>query len=475
MKKQVLMILLSHILFAFSFQAVSQVSISNDGTTADPSAALDVISSTQGLLPPRMALAATNQSAPVTSPATGLIVFNTAAAGLPPFEVSPGYYYWNGAKWISIQPPQGSTNGNLMFWTGTKWALVAPGKTGQKLQLSQQGIPLWTGPTIPSLTTDSVTAITQTTATGGGKFTSDGGALVSAKGVCWSTIQQPTIADNLTNEFFGTTDYTSNLTGLQPTTRYFVRAYATNSVGTGYGGQVSFATTGYTPPVTTSAVSGIGTTSASSGGQPCAGVPTVSYWGVTYNTVKIAHQCWLKENLNIGTRIDGWVDQTNNAVIEKYCYDNLESNCDIYGGLYQWAELVQYLNGATNTTAWSQVPTGDIKGICPEGWHIPTWPEWNILTTWLDGEGLAGGKMKEADLYHWASPNSGATNSSGFTGLPGGYASFGGIFQTALFWTSTENSATSVVGYKLFYNNEFCGPETLTKSSGYSVRCLKNQ
>ena len=83
---------------------------------------------------------------------------------------------------------------------------------------------------------------------------------------------------------------------------------------------------------------------------PCPGLPKVYYEGGPnndiggdyYNTVLIGDQCWLRENLNIGTRIDGILDQTNNTIMEKYCYDNLEANCKTYGGLYQWNEAMQY-------------------------------------------------------------------------------------------------------------------------------------
>ncbi len=126
----------------------------------------------------------------------------------------------------------------------------------------------------------------------------------------------------------------------------------------------------------------------------------------------------------------------NNSIIEKYCYNNSTANCDIYGGLYQWNEMMQY-----TTTPGAQ-------GICPAtGWHLPTDAEWTILTTFLGGEGIAGGKMKttgtiEAGTGLWYAPNTGATNESGFTALPGGYRSdngdFDGLGYYAYFWSSTE-------------------------------------
>jgi hypothetical protein len=117
-------------------------------------------------------------------------------------------------------------------------------------------------------------------------------------------------------------------------------------------------------------------------GQPCPGMPyfTDTRDGKVYTTVYIGTQCWMKQNLNIGTRIAGAGNQTNNGTIEKYCYDDNESNCDYYGGLYQWNEMMQY------TT------TQGVKGICPKGWHLPTNNEWNVLSTFLGGS--AGGKMK---------------------------------------------------------------------------------
>ena len=83
-----------------------------------------------------------------------------------------------------------------------------------------------------------------------------------------------------------------------------------------------------------------------------------------YQTILIGEQCWMKENLNIGEIINGTQEQTNNSIIEKYCHDNIGTNCDIYGGLYQWDEVMQYL---TNE---------GVQGICPQGWHIPTDAEW---------------------------------------------------------------------------------------------------
>src|SRR5665647_231898 len=103
--------------------------------------------------------------------------------------------------------------------------------------------------------------------------------------------------------------------------------------------------------------------------NPCPGTPTVTYSGKTYNTVQIGNQCWLKENLDVGTMIDSLANPGNNGIIEKYCYGNNPANCTTYGGLYQWNEAMQY------------VTTAGAKGICPTGWHIPDTSEFQILGT----------------------------------------------------------------------------------------------
>jgi len=202
------------------------------------------------------------------------------------------------------------------------------------------------------------------------------------------------------------------------------------------------------------------------------------YGGQHYTTIIIGTQCWMAQNLNIGTRIDGTVAQSDNSTVEKYCYSNSDDQCDVYGGLYQWAEVVQYLNGATNTTFWNPFPSGNVQGICPEGWHLPTNAEWTDLSTFLGGGSVAGGKMKETGNTHWNSPNTGATNSSGFTGLPGGGRdSFGGFYargEYGNFWSSTMNGGASAWTSVLYYGNPEVYSFVPSKVLGYSVRCLRD-
>nr|NQU89332.1 hypothetical protein [Bacteroidota bacterium] len=185
-----------------------------------------------------------------------------------------------------------------------------------------------------------------------------------------------------------------------------------------------------------------------------------------YATVQIGDQCWMAENLNVGTRIDGSQEMINNGVIEKYCHSNNTANCDIYGGLYQWNEMMLY-----STIA-------GVQGICPADWHLPTDVEWTVLTDYLGGGSVAGGKMKETGTAHWSSPNTGATNSSGFTALPGGFRHGGGSFSgpgnTGSFWGSTEDSAAGARARALYYNSAAVHRISFSKGCGFSVRCLRD-
>jgi len=206
--------------------------------------------------------------------------------------------------------------------------------------------------------------------------------------------------------------------------------------------------------------------SFSTEGQSCPGLPTITYEGQVYNTVLIGEQCWLKENLNVGTMISGSDNMSDDGIIEKYCYDNNAVNCDEYGGLYQWNEMMQY------TT------TQGIRGICPAGWYLPTDDDWITLTDYLGGEGVAGGKMKETGTVHWISPNYGATNESGFTGLPGGhrhqYGSFFYLTKFGYFWSSSEYGSNGARYRGLSYSYGQVNSGSFNKEYGFSVRCLKD-
>jgi uncharacterized protein (TIGR02145 family) len=296
-----------------------------------------------------------------------------------------------------------------------------------------------TEPGLPTVTTSNITNITTNSATSGGEVTSDGGENVTARGVCWSTSPNPTVSGNHTNNGTGTGTFVSNMTGLNINTFYYIRAYATNSVGTSYGNELGFTTLL----------------------APCPGVPTVTYGGVVYNTVQIGSQCWMRENLNIGTKINGGNYQTDNSVIEKWCYDELESNCDIYGGIYQWNEIMQYTN------------TPGAQGICPTDWHIPTNFDYQTLESYVTTNSCD--KLRETGTIHWLS-EMGATNEFGFTLLGAGvYANnFNQIKEISILWTSNEVDTNNSNAYYFNYQNDIAIPGIYLKANGYSVRCIKN-
>jgi uncharacterized protein (TIGR02145 family) len=185
--------------------------------------------------------------------------------------------------------------------------------------------------------------------------------------------------------------------------------------------------------------------------------------GNNYAITEIGTQIWMAENLNVGVRLNGTQEQINNGVFEKYCYNDDEDNCDTYGGLYQWNEIMEY-----DTTAGTQ-------GICPNGWHIPKNAEWSSLKDFLEGE-EAGGKMKETGTVHWAPPNTGATNESGFTALPSGdrspYGPFDELATSAFFWSSNQLNIDDAYDWDLLYDKSHLYGTSTLKTYGLAVRCI---
>jgi uncharacterized protein (TIGR02145 family) len=217
----------------------------------------------------------------------------------------------------------------------------------------------------------------------------------------------------------------------------------------------------------------------------------------TYSTVLIGSQCWMKQNLNFGTRIAATTDQLDNSIFEKYCYSNTESNCDIYGGLYQWAEMVQYLNGATNTTSWNPVPTGNVQGMCPAGWHIPTDEEWTLLKTYVSGQAIylcnsnanfIAKSLASTTLWNSSTVtcaignNPSLNNTTELTAYPGGRRisvgnNFYNLNADGNFWSSTQDitvPSSKAYSYKLSNGSEVLQRAANTKIDGYSVRCVKD-
>ena len=303
---------------------------------------------------------------------------------------------------------------------------------------------------LPALTTTPVTAITSTTASSGGNITSNGGSAITARGVCWNTTTSPTTANNITSNGTGIGSFTSAITGLTAGTIYYVRAYATSSVGTSYGNEISFTTTPATFP-------------------NCGTVTDID--GNVYNTVTIGTQCWMAENLKTTKYNNGELIGTTTP-----------SGLDIRGAIspkYQWAYDGNEVLGATRGRLYTWFPINDSRGICPTGWHVPSTAEWTTLTDYLGGLSMSGGKLKEAGFIYWQSPNTGATNETGFTALPGGYrfssGGFGGLGTDGLWWSSTEVNTTDAwtLGMGNAYIEAYGGNNG--KNSGYSVRCIRGE
>jgi uncharacterized protein (TIGR02145 family) len=212
---------------------------------------------------------------------------------------------------------------------------------------------------------------------------------------------------------------------------------------------------------------------------PCPGTPTVDYEGQVYNTIQIFSQCWLKENLNVGTMIPGTVYMTDNGILEKYCYNNEPDCCTKYGGLYQWDEMMQY------TTQQGA------QGICPPGWHLPTDEEWKVLEGVVDSQyGIghntwdlsywrgfdAGTNMKSTSGWYG---NGNGTDLFGFSGLSGGYrnfssAYFDGIVSNGGWWVSTEYDYGSAWSRGVDFLDPIVRRVLDDKEHGFSVRCLRD-
>jgi uncharacterized protein (TIGR02145 family) len=191
------------------------------------------------------------------------------------------------------------------------------------------------------------------------------------------------------------------------------------------------------------------------------------------NSVKIGDQEWQMKNLDVDRFRNG--DPIPHAITDEewkaagergepaWCYDDNDAeNGKIYGKLYNWYAV------------------NDVRGLAPEGWHIPTDGEWTTFTNYLGGQGVSGGKMKSRGTAYWKSPNEGATNESGFSALPGGYRGYGGggsfviIRRTAVFWSATEGDFNNAWNRFLYDNTGYVNRFNYYKSVGASVRCLRD-
>jgi uncharacterized protein (TIGR02145 family) len=296
--------------------------------------------------------------------------------------------------------------------------------------------------TLPKITTIPVTDISMSSATCGGIINSDGGAKITEQGVCWSLGNMPTIADKKIIDNINASSFKFTLKGLSPSTTYYIRAYATNKVGTTYGNILVFKT-----------LDGV-----------------IDIDGNTYPIIKIGFQVWMAENLKVTHFNNGdiipnitdnseWIIQKTGALCN---YNNDQKNHEIYGSLYNFYAV------------------SDQRGLCPEGWHVPDYSEWQSLVNFLGGKAVAAGKLKQSDTTFWHKPNVGATNESGFTSIPAGYrnfndGSFDGLGFENIIWMSLEISDTRASAID-FYNTRrdfdyISGPKT----TGLTIRCIRNE
>jgi uncharacterized protein (TIGR02145 family) len=310
---------------------------------------------------------------------------------------------------------------------------------------------------LPELSTIDALDITFQTASCGGSISSDGGAKITGRGICWSTTQNPTISENMiTDTTTGVGDYTVSFSHLPVNTPIYVRAYAINSKGISYGNEISF------------------TLWLNASDNSVTDIDNNSY-----GTLKIGTQIWMKENLKVTHYQNGdpipnltflndyeWLN-TNSGAFSSY--EDNPDNPGKYGYLY---------NGYAITNS---------KNICPAGWHIPAKQEWEKLVDYLGGSYTAGNLLKSQT--DWTSLNEKTNDMSGFSSLPGGsrlqplpestHTIFYGIKTNSYYWTKDEFNSTypqdSMWYIKMMNSTEWALLDyNITKKCGLSARCIKD-
>lgn len=298
---------------------------------------------------------------------------------------------------------------------------------------------------LPTVNTTAVTNISYTSATTGGEVTNDGGAMILDRGICIGTATNPTIANTKITGGNGTGTFVTSLTNLIPGKKFYVRAYATNEQGTQYGNEINF-----TVPI-----------------LPADKI--IDTDGNIYNTVVIGTQTWMKENLKTTKYGDGTAipSVTSNSSwtglsTPAYCwYDNNSGYKDQYGAYYNWYSVDAPSNGG--------------KNVCPNGYHVPSDADWNILDNQLGGSTIAGTSLKSTT--GWC-VNGNGTNSSGFNGIPAGARTYDfGSFVAgcgATFWTCTPVDSNYVRCIELNYSYGNILHKVNNRRNGYSIRCVKD-
>ena len=423
-------IFLTSMFLLYTATTYAQVGINTDGSQPDSSAMLDVKSHTKGMLIPRMTHV---EIMNIVNPADGLQVYNTDDGKMYIFVSSDNR--WKEVNYGSseIIPPAIYTIG-----------------TGGSCSITLVNGEYYTGSNL--FGANYVTLEANVSATGSWSITTNtvNGYSFSGNGVFTTTGTAQVILHGTGTPVLAQTDHFT----------------VTGNVN---GGSCTFDIIVTAPP-------------------PYCGSPiTDARDGKIYNTVLIGTQCWMAENLNFGIMIPVVGLPGDNGIMEKYCFDDNPANCDIYGGLYSSFEVNGY-DGSFLT-----------PDPCPSGWHLPSDNEWKTLEMYLgmsqsqaDAVGSRGtdegGKLKETGTTHWQSPNIGATNSTGFTALPGGFISYysgtsfpnfsSSLHSLAFFWTSTTSSEFPLETGAWYRMISF-GNSTIYRNHEYgryanSVRCIKN-
>lgn len=269
-------------------------------------------------------------------------------------------------------------------------------------------------------------------------------SIITPQGICWSSTPGPTVDNHIMDGELKDSTVYFRIQGLAPNTKYYLRVYATNSIGTGYGDEITLTTNNTTTDIN----------------------------GNVYNTVTLGTQVWMVENLKTTKYNDGASipflesNTTAGTILDSpyYCfYDNFNYINNELGALYNY-------------------PVVNSGKLCPQGWHVPTDAEWTTLTQYLDGEYRAGGMLKSTGM-NWDSPNYDANNYSGFSALPGGSSgaavgSFSGKGHRGTWWSSTIDENEFNICRTIFSGNNWLirdGFMARANAQNFlSVRCIRD-
>ncbi|MCQ2286658.1 MAG: T9SS type A sorting domain-containing protein [Bacteroidales bacterium] len=399
---------------------------------------------------------------------------NASGFNIPPAGLHHGYggmyfgeyaYYWTATQTETTTADciYGNNNDRKFYLYASNW--------GTQYGFSMRCI-YGNGGELKVTTASAVRDYGDVTATCGGTVHVDGGDAVTARGICWSTSPTPTLSNCLgyTTDGTGIGNFTSTITGLQPATTYYVRAYATNVYGTIYGQQETILST--------------------EEALPCPGTPTVTdVNGNTYQTVKIGSQCWMAENLRAtnyanGTQIVYGGTNTSTGTGYYYYVNNSNANTSTYGLLYNWAAI---MNGANSS---SSNPSG-IQGICPTGWHLPSKLEYDELTDYMQtissyycttSSYIAKAMASTSGWKTWSvnctiGNNQNTNNASNFNVYPSGKMETGTFVEfseNAYLWSCTQLTNAKAYTQDLDYILYSTFLLSKDKDLGCSVRCVKN-